>query len=120
MTTQKIGYGRVSTLDQNLDSQADTLKAAGVDKLFIEKITGTVKERPELDKLREQLRPGDTLVITRLDRLGRSTKDLLAISSELEEKMSSWKFWNKTSTPKPLKASSSSHSWLLSQSLNTL
>lgn len=86
MTTQKIGYGRVSTLDQNLDSQADTLEAAGVDKLFIEKITGTVKERPELDKLREQLRPGDTLVITRLDRLGRSTKDLLAISSELEEK----------------------------------
>ncbi len=86
MTTQKIGYGRVSTLDQNLDSQADTLKAAGVDKLFIEKITGTVKERPELDKLREQLRPGDTLVVTRLDRLGRSTKDLLAISSELEER----------------------------------
>lgn len=86
MTTQRIGYGRVSTLDQNLDSQADTLKAAGVDKLFIEKITGTVKERPELDKLREQLRPGDTLIITRLDRLGRSTKDLLAISSELEEK----------------------------------
>jgi len=86
MTTQRIGYGRVSTLDQNLDSQADTLKAAGVDKLFIEKITGTVKQRPELDKLREQLRPGDTLVTTRLDRLGRSTRDLLAISSELESK----------------------------------
>lgn len=86
MTNQRIGYGRVSTLDQNLDSQADSLNAAKVDRLFIEKITGTVKARPELDKVMDLLRSGDTLVITRLDRLGRSTKDLLSISSELEEK----------------------------------
>ena len=86
MTTQRLGYGRVSTQDQNLEAQQDALKAAGADKVFIEKITGTKASRPELDKLREQMRQGDTLVITRLDRLGRSTKDLLAIASELEEK----------------------------------
>ena len=86
MTSQRLGYGRVSTQDQNLDAQRDALKKAGVDKIFIEKITGTKASRPELDKLREQMRQGDTLVVTRLDRLGRSTKDLLAISSELEEK----------------------------------
>ena len=86
MTSHRLGYGRVSTQDQNLDAQADALKAAGADKVFIEKITGTKASRPELDKLREQMRKGDIVVITRLDRLGRSTKDLLAISSELEEK----------------------------------
>ena len=86
MTTQRLGYGRVSTQDQNLEAQQDALKAAGADKIFIEKITGTKASRPELDKLREQMREGDTLVITRLDRLGRSTKDLLAIASELEDK----------------------------------
>jgi DNA invertase Pin-like site-specific DNA recombinase len=86
MTSQRLGYGRVSTLDQNLEAQADALTAAGANKLFIEKITGTKASRPELDKLREQMRHGDTLVITRLDRLGRSAKDLLSISSELEDK----------------------------------
>jgi len=86
MTSQRLGYGRVSTLDQNLEAQADALKNAGAHKIFIEKITGTKASRPELDKLREQMRQGDTLVITRLDRLGRSTRDLLSISSELEEK----------------------------------
>ena len=86
MTSQRLGYGRVSTQDQNLDAQRDALKSASADKIFIEKITGTKASRPELDKLREQMRKGDTVVITRLDRLGRSTKDLLEISSELEEK----------------------------------
>ena len=86
MTAQRLGYGRVSTLDQNLEAQADALTQAGAEKVFIEKITGTKASRPELDRVREQMRKGDTLVITRLDRLGRSTRDLLAISSELEEK----------------------------------
>jgi DNA invertase Pin-like site-specific DNA recombinase len=54
--------------------------------VFTDTFTGTITSRPELDRLREQMREGDTLVITRLDRLGRSTKDLLTISSELEEK----------------------------------
>jgi DNA invertase Pin-like site-specific DNA recombinase len=86
MTTQRFGYGRVSTQDQNLDAQEDALGRAGVDKVFIEKISGTKASRPELDKLRELVRQGDTIVITRLDRLGRSTKDLLTIASEFEDK----------------------------------
>jgi len=86
MTSQRLDYGRVSTLDQNLEAPADALTSSGANKIFIEKITGTKASRPELDKLREQMREGDTLVITRLDRLGRSTRDLLSILSELEER----------------------------------
>lgn len=84
MNALRIGYGRVSTADQNLDAQADALRAAGVDRIFVEKHTGTKASRPEFDRARAQLRRGDTLVVTRMDRLGRSTKDLLTIVSELE------------------------------------
>lgn len=84
MSTQRIGYGRISTSDQNATSQQDALAEAKVDRVFIDTFTGTKSSRPELDKLREQLRQGDTLVITRLDRLGRSAKDLLTIVSDLE------------------------------------
>jgi DNA invertase Pin-like site-specific DNA recombinase len=80
----RIGYGRVSTTDQNTSSQEDALRSAGVDRLFVDTFTGTKANRPELDKLREQLRSGDTVVITRLDRLGRSTKDLLNLVAEFE------------------------------------
>jgi DNA invertase Pin-like site-specific DNA recombinase len=86
MTTQRFGYGRVSTLDQNLDAQKDALLKAGVNRVFLEKITGTKSSRPELDMVRQMLRRGDTLVITRMDRLGRSAKDLLTIVSELDER----------------------------------
>ncbi len=86
MTTHRIGYGRISTSDQNASSQQDALKKANVDRLFIDTFTGTKASRPELDKAREQLRQGDVLVITRLDRLGRSTKDLLTIVGDLEDK----------------------------------
>jgi DNA invertase Pin-like site-specific DNA recombinase len=85
MSNKRIGYGRISTSDQKAASQEDALKAAKVDKLFIDTFTGTKASRPQLDKMKEQLRSGDTLVITRLDRLGRSTKDLLNLVSELEE-----------------------------------
>ena len=84
MTAQRIGYGRISTSDQNASSQEDALRTAKVNRVFIDTFTGTKASRPELDKLREQLRQGDTLVITRLDRLGRSAKDLLNIVSDLE------------------------------------
>jgi DNA invertase Pin-like site-specific DNA recombinase len=80
----KIGYGRVSTTDQNPDSQKDALARAGAEKIFIDTFTGTKANRPELDKVRALLRTGDSLVITRLDRLGRSLKDLLAIVTELD------------------------------------
>ena len=84
-TSKKFGYARVSTLGQSTDHQENALKNAGCDKILLEKFTGTKASRPRLDELREQLRPGDTVVITKLDRLGRSTKDLLQIVTEFEK-----------------------------------
>jgi DNA invertase Pin-like site-specific DNA recombinase len=86
MTKHRIGYGRISTSDQSSSSQEDALNRANVQRLYLDTFTGTKASRPELDKAREQLREGDVLVITRLDRLGRSTKDLLTIVGELEKK----------------------------------
>jgi DNA invertase Pin-like site-specific DNA recombinase len=86
MNAKRFGYGRVSTLDQNLDAQKDALFSAGVDEVFLEKITGTKASRPQLDLVKQMLRSGDTLVITRMDRLGRSAKDLLTIVSELGDR----------------------------------
>lgn len=86
MTTHRIGYSRVSTTDQNPESQQDALSKAGVDRIFIDHFTGTKSSRPEWDKARDAMREGDTLVITRLDRLGRSTKDLLEIAEALAQK----------------------------------
>ena len=57
-----IGYARVSTRDQHLNLQQDALRAAGCEKIFLDEVSGTVASRPGLDKLKEQLRPGDTLV----------------------------------------------------------
>lgn len=85
MTIKRIGYGRISTADQNATSQEDALNKAGVDQMFIDTFTGTKSSRPQLDRMKEQLRSGDTIVITRLDRLGRSTKDLLNLVSELDD-----------------------------------
>ena len=73
----KIGYARVSTLEQNLDFQIDALKKEGCKKIISDKISGSVAEREGLLKLKENLREGDTLVVWRLDRLGRSLKDLI-------------------------------------------
>ena len=72
-----IGYARVSTFDQNPDLQNDALKKAGCEKIFTDTVSGTVAQRPGLTKVKEQLRKGDTLVVWRLDRLGRSLKDLI-------------------------------------------
>jgi DNA invertase Pin-like site-specific DNA recombinase len=72
-----IGYARVSTFDQNPDLQKDALEKAGCEKIFTDTISGTVSQRPGLTKIKEILRRGDTLVVWRLDRLGRSLKDLI-------------------------------------------
>ena len=61
----KIGYARVSTQDQNLDRQMDNLKAAGCERIYCEKMTGTKAHRPELDRMKDTLREGDILVIDR-------------------------------------------------------
>lgn len=74
-----IGYARVSTDEQNLDAQTDALKAAGAGKLFADRISGSKRERPELDKMLDQLRDGDVVTVTKYDRLARSLKDLLEI-----------------------------------------
>src|ERR1017187_2591485 len=73
-----IGYARVSTVDQKLDLQLDALHAAGVDDdhLYIEKLSARAKRRPELDMAIKDLRPGDTLLVWRLDRLARNMRDL--------------------------------------------
>ncbi|MEJ8803417.1 recombinase family protein [Pontibacter sp. H249] len=80
-----IGYARVSTLLQNVDLQHDALTQAGCEKIFTDKISGTVSERPSLTKVKEVLRSGDTLVVWRLDRLGRSLKDLIEWMNYLEQ-----------------------------------
>ena len=80
----KIGYARVSTLDQNPQSQTDALKAAGCDKIITEKVSGASSSRPQLDKLLKGLGAGDILVVVRLDRLGRSLPHLIDVVRELE------------------------------------
>lgn len=81
-----FGYARVSTDDQNLDAQTDALKAAGVERIFADKISGAGRKRPELDKLFDQLRQGDVVVVTKYDRLARSLRDLLDIVEAIEKR----------------------------------
>jgi len=81
----KIGYARVSTQDQNLSLQVDSLKNAGCEIIFEEKISGKSKERPELIKLFSKLREGDTVIVWKLDRLGRSLKDLIDLVAEFQK-----------------------------------
>ena len=79
-----IGYARVSTEDQNLDGQIDALTAAGAERIFSDKITGTARSRPELDRLLDQLRQGDVITVTKYDRLARSLRDLLDIVDTIQ------------------------------------
>jgi DNA invertase Pin-like site-specific DNA recombinase len=81
-----LGYARVSTSDQSLDGQRDALEKAGVGRLYADTITGTARHRPELDRLLDQLRPGDAVVFTNYDRLARSLKDLLESVEAIESK----------------------------------
>jgi len=81
----KIGYARVSTHDQNLDLQKDALEKVGCEKIFVDEISGTVAKREGLEKAKEMLRKGDVLIVWRLDRLGRSIRDLIDWVNLLEE-----------------------------------
>ena len=81
-----IGYARVSTQDQNLDLQTEALAKAGCKKIFDDKISGSHAERPGLAKVQEALREGDTLVVWKLDRLGRSVKHLVDLVGELHKR----------------------------------
>ena len=80
-----IGYARVSTEDQNLRLQTDALKAAGCSQIYEEKRSGAAKNRPELDLAIKELRPGDTLVVWRIDRLARSGTELYRRLGHIEQ-----------------------------------
>ena len=81
----KIGYARVSTRDQNLDLQLKALKKAGCEKIFREKLSGVTRQRPEFQRMLDQIRPGDTIIVWKLDRLARSTRDLLNSMETINE-----------------------------------
>lgn len=87
-TSRLIGYARVSTNAQELQLQTDALVKAGVPKrlIFVDKISGSKSERPGLDACQKELRAGDTLVVWRLDRLGRSVRHLIGVVEELRER----------------------------------
>ena len=82
----KVGYGRVSSIGQSLDVQESKLNEYGCDQLFLDKHSGTTADRPKLKEIRNYVRRGDSLVITKLDRLARSTYHLTQIAEELKQK----------------------------------
>lgn len=82
----KIGYARVSTQDQNLEMQLDALTKSGCEQIFKEKASGIKSERPELLAMQQVLRKGDVVFIYKLDRLGRSLKHLLEMTTEFEKR----------------------------------
>jgi DNA invertase Pin-like site-specific DNA recombinase len=86
MSNYKLGYARVSTLQQDEALQHDALKAAGCPRIFVDKASGKLESRPALDDLLAQVRPGDTVVVWRLDRLGRSLRHLLETVNALEQR----------------------------------
>src|SRR3954452_24448838 len=81
-----IGYARVSTNEQNLDLQRDALKTAGCEQIYTDQVSGTTAQRPGLEQAFSHLRTGDTLVVWRLNRLGRSLKHLIETVNDLQEK----------------------------------
>ena len=99
----KIGYARVSTLEQHLDLQLQALRKAGCKKIFREKASGTQRERPEFRRLLEQIRAGDTIVVWKLDRLARSTRDLLETRETMHDAGARFQSlsepWANTTTP---------------------
>ncbi len=82
----KVGYARISTEDQTLDPQLDALKSAGCERTFTDTLSGANTERPGLTEALEFLRAGDTLVVWKLDRLGRSLKNLIEVISDLDRR----------------------------------
>lgn len=81
----KLGYARISTIDQNLDLQIDALKNAGCEKIITDKISGSLSERVGLQELMSILRKGDEVIVWRLDRLGRSLRHLIELINKFNE-----------------------------------
>ena len=80
----KIGYARVSTDDQNPDLQIQALKKAGCKTIYTDKVGGTIRKRPQLERCLHALHPGDVLVVWKLDRLGRSLSHLVGILEDVK------------------------------------
>jgi len=99
----KIGYARVSTTDQNLDLQLTALKEAGCGRIYQEIISGAKRNRPELQRLIDQLRPNDIVVVWKLDRLARSTQNLLELADQIKNAEASFcslsEPWADTTSP---------------------
>ncbi len=99
----KIGYARVSTQDQHLTIQNELLTEAGCERIYQEKVSGAKRARPELQRLLDSLRTGDIVLIWRLDRLARSTRDLLEITETIEKAGAQFKSiaepWADTTSP---------------------
>lgn len=97
------GYARVSTQGQTLEAQIEALKAAGAERIFQEKVSGAKADRPELKKLLKAVQAGDMVLMTCLDRLARSTRDLLNILTALADRGASFRSlsdpWADTTTP---------------------
>jgi DNA invertase Pin-like site-specific DNA recombinase len=104
-----LSYARVSTRDQDLTGQLDALKAAGAEAIYREKVSGVRADRPQLAKLMAKLTPGDIMVVTKLDRLGRSTRELLELIERIGKAGASFR-----SLGDPLWDTSSSQGRLLS------
>lgn len=81
-----VGYARVSTRDQNAQSQIDALRGAGCDRVFMEKVSGAQRDRPELKAALDYIRAGDTLVVWKLDRLARSVRQLVETAENLAKR----------------------------------
>src|SRR5436309_14615015 len=102
-----LAYARVSTLDQDLSGQIEALTAAGATLIFKEKISGARADRPQLARLMSTLKAGDTVIITKLDRLGRSTRELPDLIERIGAGGASSRslgdpLWDTTSRPGPL------------------
>lgn len=98
-----FGYARVSTKSQDFEGQIDKLEQVGCNQVFAEKATGRHQARPELKRMLDKLRAGDVVIVTRLDRLARSTRDLLALVEQIHETGAQFKSlaepWADTTTP---------------------
>ena len=86
-----IGYARISNHDQNLNFQKDALKSTGREKIFVDELSGATATRPGLQQALDALREGDVLVVWRLDRLGRSLRNLIELVGSLEERKVSFR-----------------------------
>jgi DNA invertase Pin-like site-specific DNA recombinase len=85
MGTMNIGYARVSTIDQQTNLQTDALEKVGCERIYVEHASGAKASRPELDRMLEALRPGDTVIVWRLDRLGRNLEHLIQLVNQFTE-----------------------------------